>query len=223
MSTLRSGRKKQPASPDGRTSPISEDIRSSGRNSPSAASTSSNDSKAETVKKSAKVRCWGWVVGLLGPTLPLKPGLLELVFSFLRHGSAGCLWSLLGPQHCPGLGTRLRPGGRGSSIAPSTDLSGLPLPRVSRGLRGRRWRVIGKAPSPQSQVNPIPRHLFLPGPSWPLPELSCCWRWSSECGSKMSANSPHFLLEADGTSSLGLMLLVGFPTAEGEGGSLVPS
>uniref|UniRef100_G3RGX2 Arginine-glutamic acid dipeptide repeats n=1 Tax=Gorilla gorilla gorilla TaxID=9595 RepID=G3RGX2_GORGO len=54
MSTLRSGRKKQPASPDGRTSPINEDIRSSGRNSPSAASTSSNDSKAETVKKSAK-------------------------------------------------------------------------------------------------------------------------------------------------------------------------
>ncbi|XP_008056461.1 arginine-glutamic acid dipeptide repeats protein [Carlito syrichta] len=54
MSTLRSGRKKQPASPDGHTSPINEDIRSSGRNSPSAASTSSNDSKAETVKKSAK-------------------------------------------------------------------------------------------------------------------------------------------------------------------------
>ncbi|XP_036917918.1 arginine-glutamic acid dipeptide repeats protein isoform X1 [Sturnira hondurensis] len=54
MSTLRSGRKKQPASPDGRTSPINEDIRSSGRNSPSAASTSSNDSKAETVKKLAK-------------------------------------------------------------------------------------------------------------------------------------------------------------------------
>lgn len=66
MSTLRSGRKKQPASPDGRASPINEDIRSSGRNSPSAASTSSNDSKAETVKKSAKVRrggaggCWSW-------------------------------------------------------------------------------------------------------------------------------------------------------------------
>ncbi|XP_029331807.1 arginine-glutamic acid dipeptide repeats protein isoform X8 [Mus caroli] len=54
MSTLRSGRKKQPTSPDGRASPINEDIRSSGRNSPSAASTSSNDSKAETVKKSAK-------------------------------------------------------------------------------------------------------------------------------------------------------------------------
>ncbi|XP_069935434.1 arginine-glutamic acid dipeptide repeats protein isoform X2 [Oryctolagus cuniculus] len=54
MSTLRSGRKKQPASPDGRASPINEDIRSSGRTSPSAASTSSNDSKAETVKKSAK-------------------------------------------------------------------------------------------------------------------------------------------------------------------------
>nr|XP_058160461.1 arginine-glutamic acid dipeptide repeats protein isoform X6 [Dasypus novemcinctus] len=54
MSTLRSGRKKQPASPDGRTSPITEDIRSSGRNSPSAASTSSNDSKSETVKKPAK-------------------------------------------------------------------------------------------------------------------------------------------------------------------------
>lgn len=56
MSTLRSGRKKQPASPDGRASPASEDIRSSGRNSPSAASTSSNDSKSETVKKAAKVR-----------------------------------------------------------------------------------------------------------------------------------------------------------------------
>lgn len=54
MSTLRSGRKKQPASPDGRASPINEDIRSSGRTSPSAASTSSNDSKAEPVKKSAK-------------------------------------------------------------------------------------------------------------------------------------------------------------------------
>ncbi|XP_052034197.1 arginine-glutamic acid dipeptide repeats protein isoform X4 [Apodemus sylvaticus] len=54
MSTLRSGRKKQPTSPDGRASPISEDIRSSGRTSPSAASTSSNDSKAEAVKKSAQ-------------------------------------------------------------------------------------------------------------------------------------------------------------------------
>ncbi|EDL81187.1 arginine-glutamic acid dipeptide (RE) repeats, isoform CRA_a [Rattus norvegicus] len=54
MSTLRSGRKKQPASPDGRASPVNEDVRSSGRNSPSAASTSSNDSKAEAVKKSAK-------------------------------------------------------------------------------------------------------------------------------------------------------------------------
>nr|XP_009940186.1 PREDICTED: arginine-glutamic acid dipeptide repeats protein [Opisthocomus hoazin] len=54
MSTLRSGRKKQPASPDGRASPINEDIRSSGRNSPSAASTSSNDSKADSVKKSTK-------------------------------------------------------------------------------------------------------------------------------------------------------------------------
>lgn len=56
MSTLRSGRKKQPASPDGRASPINEDIRSSGRNSPSAASTSSNDSKADSVKKSTKVK-----------------------------------------------------------------------------------------------------------------------------------------------------------------------
>uniref|UniRef100_A0A8C3IB20 Arginine-glutamic acid dipeptide repeats n=1 Tax=Chrysemys picta bellii TaxID=8478 RepID=A0A8C3IB20_CHRPI len=54
MSTLRSGRKKQPASPDGRASPTNEDIRSSGRNSPSAASTSSNDSKADSVKKSTK-------------------------------------------------------------------------------------------------------------------------------------------------------------------------
>ncbi|NWV62123.1 RERE protein, partial [Malurus elegans] len=54
MSTLRSGRKKQAASPDGRASPIAEDVRSSGRNSPSAASTSSNDSKAESVKKSTK-------------------------------------------------------------------------------------------------------------------------------------------------------------------------
>uniref|UniRef100_H9GE61 SANT domain-containing protein n=1 Tax=Anolis carolinensis TaxID=28377 RepID=H9GE61_ANOCA len=54
MSALRSGRKKQPSSPDGRASPINEDIRSSGRNSPSAASTSSNDSKADSVKKSTK-------------------------------------------------------------------------------------------------------------------------------------------------------------------------
>ncbi|XP_069097236.1 arginine-glutamic acid dipeptide repeats protein isoform X3 [Pleurodeles waltl] len=54
MTTLRSGRKTQATSPDGRTSPISEDIRCSGRNSPSAASTSSNDSKADSVKKSAK-------------------------------------------------------------------------------------------------------------------------------------------------------------------------
>ncbi|NXI25321.1 RERE protein, partial [Sterrhoptilus dennistouni] len=54
MSTLRSGRKKQATSPDGRASPIAEDVRSSGRNSPSAASTSSNDSKAESVKKSTK-------------------------------------------------------------------------------------------------------------------------------------------------------------------------
>lgn len=63
MSTLRSGRKKQPASPDGRASPTSEDIRSSGRNSPSAASTSSNDSKAEAVKKLAKVRRGGRAAG----------------------------------------------------------------------------------------------------------------------------------------------------------------
>ncbi|XP_048375208.1 arginine-glutamic acid dipeptide repeats protein isoform X4 [Sphaerodactylus townsendi] len=56
MSTLRSGRKKQPTSPDGRASPINEDIRSSGRNSPSAASTSSNDSKADSVKKSTKIK-----------------------------------------------------------------------------------------------------------------------------------------------------------------------
>ncbi|XP_063173629.1 arginine-glutamic acid dipeptide repeats protein isoform X3 [Candoia aspera] len=56
MSTLRSGRKKQPVSPDGRASPINEDIRSSGRNSPSAASTSSNDSKADSVKKSTKIK-----------------------------------------------------------------------------------------------------------------------------------------------------------------------
>ncbi|XP_067873120.1 arginine-glutamic acid dipeptide repeats protein isoform X1 [Heterodontus francisci] len=54
MSSLRSGRKKQTASPDGRASPVNEDIRSSGRNSPSAASTSSNDSKADSMKKSSK-------------------------------------------------------------------------------------------------------------------------------------------------------------------------
>ncbi|XP_075439633.1 arginine-glutamic acid dipeptide repeats protein-like isoform X2 [Ascaphus truei] len=56
MSTLRSGRKKQTASPDGRVSPINEDIRSSGRNSPSAASTSSNDSKSESMKKPPKIK-----------------------------------------------------------------------------------------------------------------------------------------------------------------------
>ncbi|OCT70553.1 hypothetical protein XELAEV_18037477mg [Xenopus laevis] len=54
MSTLRNGRKKQTTSPDGRVSPVNEDIRSSGRNSPSAASTSSNDSKAESLKKPPK-------------------------------------------------------------------------------------------------------------------------------------------------------------------------
>ncbi|KAA0707074.1 Arginine-glutamic acid dipeptide repeats protein [Triplophysa tibetana] len=54
MSTLRSGRKKQTASPDGRTSPTNEDLRSSGRTSPSAASTSSTDSKIDSMKKPSK-------------------------------------------------------------------------------------------------------------------------------------------------------------------------
>ncbi|KAG9353159.1 hypothetical protein JZ751_017735 [Albula glossodonta] len=54
MSTLRSGRKKQAASPDGRASPSNEDLRSSGRTSPSAASTSSTDSKTESLKKPSK-------------------------------------------------------------------------------------------------------------------------------------------------------------------------
>ncbi|XP_027026330.2 arginine-glutamic acid dipeptide repeats protein isoform X1 [Tachysurus fulvidraco] len=54
MSTLRSGRKKQTASPDGRASPNNEDLRSSGRTSPSAASTSSTDSKMDSVKKPSK-------------------------------------------------------------------------------------------------------------------------------------------------------------------------
>ncbi|KAJ8258875.1 hypothetical protein COCON_G00178870 [Conger conger] len=54
MSTLRSGRKKQTASPDGRASPGNDDLRSSGRTSPSAASTSSTDSKTEPVKKPNK-------------------------------------------------------------------------------------------------------------------------------------------------------------------------
>lgn len=56
MSTLRSGRKKQTASPDGRASPTNEDLRSSGRTSPSAASTSSTDSKTDSMKKPSKVR-----------------------------------------------------------------------------------------------------------------------------------------------------------------------
>nr|XP_023651761.1 arginine-glutamic acid dipeptide repeats protein isoform X2 [Paramormyrops kingsleyae] len=56
MSTLRSGRKKQTASPDGRTSPPAEDQRSSGRNSPSAGSTSSTDSKADSLKKPGKIK-----------------------------------------------------------------------------------------------------------------------------------------------------------------------
>ncbi|CAJ0930410.1 unnamed protein product, partial [Ranitomeya imitator] len=51
MSTLRSGRKKQTASPDGRVSPINEDIRSSGRNSPSAASTSKPTSPMKSAKR----------------------------------------------------------------------------------------------------------------------------------------------------------------------------
>lgn len=55
MSTLRSGRKKQAASPDGRASPTNEDLRSSGRTSPSAASTDSTDSKTDSMKKPSKV------------------------------------------------------------------------------------------------------------------------------------------------------------------------
>lgn len=55
MSTLRSGRKKQTASPDGRASPTNEDLRSSGRTSPSAASTDSTDSKTDSIKKPNKV------------------------------------------------------------------------------------------------------------------------------------------------------------------------
>ena len=55
MSTLRSGRKKQTASPDGRASPTNEDLRSSGRTSPSAASTDSTDSKTDLMKKPSKV------------------------------------------------------------------------------------------------------------------------------------------------------------------------
>uniref|UniRef100_A0A8C2Z3U6 Arginine-glutamic acid dipeptide repeats protein n=1 Tax=Cyclopterus lumpus TaxID=8103 RepID=A0A8C2Z3U6_CYCLU len=54
MSTLRSGRKKQTGSPDGRTSPTNEDLRSSGRTSPSAASTDSTDSKTDSMKKPSK-------------------------------------------------------------------------------------------------------------------------------------------------------------------------
>lgn len=54
MSTLRSGRKKQ-TSPDGRASPTNEDLRSSGRTSPSAASTDSTDSKTDSMKKPSKV------------------------------------------------------------------------------------------------------------------------------------------------------------------------
>ncbi|XP_064156849.1 arginine-glutamic acid dipeptide repeats protein-like isoform X7 [Anguilla rostrata] len=54
MSTLRSGRKKQTASPDGRASPTNEELRSSGRASPSAASTSSTDSKTESLKRPSK-------------------------------------------------------------------------------------------------------------------------------------------------------------------------
>lgn len=55
MSTLRSGRKKQTVSPDGRASPTNEDLRSSGRTSPSAASTDSTDSKTDSMKKPSKV------------------------------------------------------------------------------------------------------------------------------------------------------------------------
>ncbi|KAK6308585.1 hypothetical protein J4Q44_G00218560 [Coregonus suidteri] len=54
MSTLRSGRKKQTASPDGRASPTNEDLRCSGRTSPSAASTDSTDSKTDPMKKPSK-------------------------------------------------------------------------------------------------------------------------------------------------------------------------
>ncbi|XP_045063225.1 arginine-glutamic acid dipeptide repeats protein isoform X2 [Coregonus clupeaformis] len=56
MSTLRSGRKKQTASPDGRASPTNEDLRCSGRTSPSAASTDSTDSKTDPMKKPSKIK-----------------------------------------------------------------------------------------------------------------------------------------------------------------------
>ncbi|XP_072571120.1 arginine-glutamic acid dipeptide repeats protein-like isoform X2 [Paramormyrops kingsleyae] len=56
MSTLRSGRKKQTSSPDGRASPTNEDLRSGGRTSPSAASTSSTDSKTDSMKKPIKIK-----------------------------------------------------------------------------------------------------------------------------------------------------------------------
>ncbi|XP_038161876.1 arginine-glutamic acid dipeptide repeats protein isoform X2 [Cyprinodon tularosa] len=56
MSTLRSGRKKQTVSPDGRASPTNEDLRSSGRTSPSAASTDSTDSKTDSMKKPSKIK-----------------------------------------------------------------------------------------------------------------------------------------------------------------------
>lgn len=160
MSTLRSGRKKQPASPDGRTSPINEDIRSSGRNSPSAASTSSNDSKAETVKKSAKVRSLSpRVAGLLGLPPHQYPRLLELMFSSLRHGAAGCSWSRPGRQHRSGLElwTGGGPGEKWLGAAPSTALHEqfvLSLPRPWRRRVGYDWKVS-----------------FLPKPSYFHPQI----------------------------------------------------
>lgn len=183
MSTLRSGRKKQPASPDGRASPISEDIRSSGRNSPSAASTSSNDSKAETVKKSAKVSCQeGRWEGLLESALSCPESLSHLGnLVGTSKASPGVVdWGLE----------------KGVHVILSTDLWGPPLP--------------------------VPRYLFLPGPTGPFQSflVSGGRAW---CRGSPGVSKWLSFPEAAGPSSLGLRPLVGFPAAEGEGGSHIPS
>lgn len=148
--------------------------------------------------------CWA-----AQPHPPVKTRRAGVGVMGLRHGAAGHLWSLPGPSTARAkLLTRARR--KGFSLAPRTDLWGLLRPQRQRGL------------SFQNQVTPILRYFF-PGLGWPLIELSCFWRWSSECGSKVSAPSRHILPEASGPPSLGLILPVHFPAAEGEGGSRIPS
>lgn len=204
MSTLRSGRKKQPASPDGRASPTNEDIRSSGRNSPSAASTSSNDSKAETVKKSAKVRGWDWYRGFwTWCPAPSDLGPQVLCGAFLTKGCR------------PG------PGERNSSLALTTEFEGLPRTqrqRVDGDLRG----CLPTKPSYSHPQILVPSWLWLASSRafWLL-ELELRMREQGDFKAEIRSQPPVVMPPSLVGQHPWPDPLVPFPTTEGEGGSLI--